>query len=184
MSKSMLYFNAPPFVGSRLTKKVMNTCLNMEFKKIFLKEESSDKIISATPLTAADKRQINNQSAVSMGFKTRKQMALYFGKGIDWTNSVNLGFLMSFAAYDVHGGLTLSYDGDCFVPPPCRVSLTGWSGCYRGCGRTIQEAVVRALYHKISMRNHPEYANRKKKSYEKMGITFASWSDLIEPEPE
>lgn len=66
--------------------------------------------------------------------------------GIDWFDPKNLAKLIMLASNDVHGGLQLTVDGDCFVPPECWCFLSGW--CFtvnKGAGGTPNEAILRAL---------------------------------------
>ena len=66
--------------------------------------------------------------------------------GSNWFDHAQLAVLIQVASYDVHGGVTLYIDGDCFIPPECKCTLTGWSfGRHRGAGGTLNEAVLRAI---------------------------------------
>jgi hypothetical protein len=60
--------------------------------------------------------------------------------------------VMQEIANDIHGGAHLSFDGDCFCPPPWRCSFTGWrimgEKPIHSFGDTAQLAVCRCLLKK------------------------------------
>jgi len=49
------------------------------------------------------------------------------------------------AARGVHGGCLLSFDGDCFDPPPWRAAVSRWAVQGEGRGDTPEQAIEAAL---------------------------------------
>ena len=49
------------------------------------------------------------------------------------------------AAHGVHGGCLLSFDGDCFAPPPWRAAVSRWAVSGEGRGDTPERAIEAAL---------------------------------------
>jgi len=66
-------------------------------------------------------------------------------EGSNWLSRTKLATLVELASCDIHGGLTLCVDGDCFVPPECVCTLSGWGGRSRGAGGCASEAILRAM---------------------------------------